>query len=260
MINEMNDGHETTGYLESIPQGLREPLLASFNQIVRNFREGRWEPAELNGGKLCEIVFTIIRGVVDGNFPAKPGKPRNMVDSCRALESENKKFGRSLCIQIPRLLVALYEVRSNRGVGHVGGDVDPNHMDAVLVLNMAKWLMAELIRIFHDVETAEATNVVENLIDKTVPLVWRVAGKVRVLNPSLTMKEKSLVLSFVSNGPLAEGELLESVEHSNSTVFRRDVLIPLHDARLIEYDRNTKQIYLSPLGVRFVEENISLEI
>jgi hypothetical protein len=209
---------DTQRCFEAIPEGLREPLLAAFNEIAKNFREGRWEPSELNGGKLCEVVYTIIKGVLNGTFPAKPTKPKNMVDSCRALESENKKFGRSLCIQIPRILMALYEVRNNRGVGHVGGDVNPNHMDAVLVLSMAKWLMAELIRIFHNVETSEATQAVESLTDRSIPLIWRVAGKDRVLNPDLPMKHRVLAILFVNSGPLAEGELFKFVEHTNSTV------------------------------------------
>lgn len=72
--------------LAGIPAGLRDPLIMSFQEIAANYAEHRWEPAELNGGKLCEVVFTIIDGVLKGAFAAKPSKPANMVDSCRALE------------------------------------------------------------------------------------------------------------------------------------------------------------------------------
>jgi hypothetical protein len=114
-----------------LPDGLKKALLGSFNEIMRNFRERRWEPSELNGGKLCEVVHSILRGHVDGRMPALPMKPRNMVDACHDLEkADAKRFSRSVRIQIPRMLIALYEIRNNRGVGHVGGDVDPNHMDA----------------------------------------------------------------------------------------------------------------------------------
>jgi hypothetical protein len=258
----MNTNHQATPYLQGIPEHLREPLLVAFNEIVKNFREGHWEPSELNGGKLSEVVYTIIRGVVERKFPAKPQKPKNMLEACKALEAENKKHGRSLCIQIPRMLTALYEVRNNRGVGHVGGDVDPNHMDASLVVSIAKWIVAELIRIFHDVETEEATRAVDSLIEKTIPLIWRVprTGRVRVLNPTLTMRHKTLALLFVNNGPFGEAELIECVEHSNPTVFRRDVLTTLHDEKLIEYDGARKEVHISPLGVRFVEEHIPLQI
>lgn len=249
----------TFGYFDAIPQGLRDPLLSAFNEIVRNFREGRWEPSELNGGKLCEVIYTIIRGVADEKFAGKPSKPKNMVDACIALESATD-LPRALRIQVPRLLIALYEVRNNRGVGHVGGDVDPNHMDAVLVLSMAKWLMAELVRVFHDVETREATEAVESLTEKTVPLVWRVAGRTRVLNPSLSMREKMFVVLFAANGPVSERDLIEAVEHSNAAVFRRDVLRPAHREKYVEYDKHRREVYSSPRGVAFVENNIDLEM
>ena len=132
--------------LGMIPEGLRTPLLKAYNEIHTNFRERRWEPSELNGGKLCEIVYTIINGYIAGTFPPKPAKPSNMVSACQALEQTPAgATQRSVRIQIPRILVALYEIRNNRNVGHVGGDVDPNEMDAVAVLYMSRWIMAELV-------------------------------------------------------------------------------------------------------------------
>lgn len=117
--------------LGAVPAGLRDELVQALNEVLRNYRERRWEPSELNGGKLCEVVYTILRGHVGGKFPAKASKPPNMVDACKALEqADSGKFPRSVRVQIPRMLIALYEIRNNRGVGHVGGDVDPNLMDA----------------------------------------------------------------------------------------------------------------------------------
>src|SRR6478736_4451507 len=114
---------DPSAVLANIPSGLRDPLVETFTSIIRNYREGRWEPAELNGGKFCEIAYTILRGHVDGTYPASPSKPQNMVDACRALEkADDKIFSRAVRIQIPRMLMALYEIRNNRGVGHAGGD------------------------------------------------------------------------------------------------------------------------------------------
>ena len=48
----------------TIPTGLRSPLLESYQEIGTNFTEHRWEPSELNGGKFCEIVYTIIAGTL----------------------------------------------------------------------------------------------------------------------------------------------------------------------------------------------------
>lgn len=247
--------------LSGIPKGLRDPLFQTFNSIMRNFREAKWEPAELNGGKLCEVVYTILSGHVEGRFPPKPKKPKNMVDACKAFESANQTtFSRSIRVQLPRMLIALYEIRNNRGVGHVGGDVDPNHMDAVMVVSAAKWIMAELVRIFHGVDTAAATGIVDGLTDRTIPLVWKVSGKRRVLNPRLGMKEKMLVLLYESLEPVKESDLVDWIEHSNPAVFRRDVLVKAHKAKLIEYSRKAGTVQISPSGIREVEQKIPLEL
>lgn len=50
------DKLEEQKLLHAIPDVLRHDLLSAYGQIARNFRERRWEPAELNSGKLCEIV------------------------------------------------------------------------------------------------------------------------------------------------------------------------------------------------------------
>jgi len=243
--------------LAGIPGSLRDELLSAFNEIERNFRERRWEPSELNGGKLCEVVYTILRGLVDGTYPTHASKPTNMVDACREFErADATRFPRAVRIQIPRVLVALYEVRNNRGVGHVGGDVNPNAMDASFVLASAKWLMAELVRIFHGVDTMTAEKTVDRIVERTVPLVWQVRELRRVLAPDFTMREKTLVVLYHATGWVDEKALLAWVEHSNGAIFRRDVLVKAHKEKLIEYDRSAGRAIISPLGVRFVEENL----
>lgn len=238
-----------------LPTSLRDELLQAFNKIVINFKENKWEPSEFNGGKLCEIIYSILNGYVSGAYPQASTKPPNMVAACQSLSNVPTTFPRSVRIQIPRILMALYEVRNNRGVGHVGGEVDPNHMDATVVLYCSKWLMAELIRIFHNVDTATATAAVEDLIEKEIPLIWRVNDKKRVLNNKLTMKEKTLLLLYSETGSVNEVALVSWVEHTNSAVYRRDILTAGHKAKLWEYDRKLKTITLSPIGIEHVEKN-----
>jgi len=245
--------------LSGIPNGLREPLLNEFRKLLRNYAEMRWEPAELNGGKLCEVVYTVIKGRIDGSFPPKPSKPRNLVDACRALE-RNANAPRSLRLQIPRLLVALYEVRNGRNVGHVGGDVDPSHMDANLVVSVAQWLMAELVRIFHNVTTQEASAAVESLIERRIPLLWQIGHRTRVLNASMSYRDKAFVILYGANSPIKAKDLVANVEYSNASVFRKKVLQPAHKAALVDFDKATDEVRLSPLGIRYVEENIALVI
>jgi hypothetical protein len=247
--------------LSGLPESLRTELLDSFSEIVRNFRENRWEPSELNGGKLCEIIYTILRGHVDGAFPAKSAKPKNMLEACKEFEkADSRIFPRSVRIQIPRMLISLYEVRNNRGVGHVGGDVNPNHMDSVVVLEISKWCIAELIRVFQGVSTTEATRVVDALVDRTLPIVWEVSGRKRILDPSLTSKDQMLLLLYSESGEISEKDLVGWIEHSNPSVFRRDILRKCHAQRLIDYDLNSGMVQISPTGIKYVEQHLPLKL
>ncbi len=241
--------------LGGLPTTLRDELLTAFNEIVTNYRESKWEPSELNGGKLCEVVYTILKGYTEGNYPAYSSKPSNMVDACKSLEKAGPNFPRSVKIQVPRMLTALYEVRNNRGVGHVGGEVDPNHMDATVVLSMSKWILAELVRIFHNVDTKIATEIVELLTEREIPMIWLVNGKKRVLKTGLSMKDKTLVLLY-SEPLVDELTLFGWVEHTNSAVYRRDILVKGHKNKLWEYDKVSKTITLSPVGSDYVEREL----
>jgi hypothetical protein len=240
-----------------VPAALRDPLLSALGEIAGNFAAGRWEPSELNGGKLCEAAYTILRGYVDGKWPPKPNKPTNMVTACQDFEKADKAvWPQSVRITTPRLLMALHEIRNNRGVGHVGGDVDANHMDATLVLAGAKWVVAELVRIFHNVTTAEAAAVVDALVERVVPAIWTIGTTRRVLVRGLSMKDQTMLLLYASAGWVDEGQLVAAIEHSNPSVYRRDVLIVAHKGRLIEYEAANRRAHISPLGVAYVEEKL----
>lgn len=247
---------EISSFLSNIPAALRAELLDTLHSIQRNFREARWEPSELNGGKLCEVVYCIIRGFADGNYPPKSSKPSNIVDACNAMTSAGAHLPRSIRIQIPRMIIALYEIRNNRGVGHVGGDVNPNLMDATCVLNISKWIVSELVRVFHDCDVVEAERVIEAISYRNLPLIWEVNGTLRVLDTSLTLKQQTLALLYHSSSGLSEDILFSSLEQKNKSNYRRDVLSKLHKARLIDFDKTSKLCVLSPTGVSNVEAEI----
>jgi hypothetical protein len=241
--------------LATVPAGLRDPLLAALSEIATNFVAHRWEPSELNGGKLCEAAYAILRSHVDGKWASKPKKPRDFVAACRDFEKATG-FPQSVRITTPRLLMALYEIRNNRGVGHVGSDVDPNHMDATLVLAGGKWVVAELVRIFHGVSTSDAAAAVDALVERVIPTVWEIGVTRRVLVPGLSMKDQTMLLLYGPAGWIKESDLVQAVEHSNPSIYRRDVLVRAHRDRLIEYDGVNRRAHISPLGVAYVESNL----
>lgn len=237
--------------LSSVPGGLRNPLLAEYEGIVQNYLERRWAPSELSGGKFCEIVFTILDGFAKGSYPAKPKKPSNFVDACRKLEG-NSNVPRSFQVLIPRMLPALYEVRNNRGVGHAGGDVDPNHMDATAVLYLSNWIMAELVRVLHGLSTEDAQELVDRIVERRIPLVWQRGSMKRVLDPTLSLKNQVTVLLASSPSAIKVSELQKWCDYKDTAYFLR-LLRRLHTGRLIELSEGETTVELLPPGSKYVE-------
>ena len=248
-----------TQALGNLPQGLRAELLEEFSHITRNYRERRWRAQELDAGHFCEIVYWILKGYLDGEYVDKASKPSgfDLKTACEALAKTPKRAGPdSVRVTVPRVLVALYQIRNNRGVSHTGSEVNPNHMDATLVLHGAQWVMAELVRIFHDTDVDTATKIVDALVDRTLPVVWEVGDVKRVLDLSLSLADATLVLLYGEPAGEADTDLARHLEQTRISDYRRRVLTPLHKARKIEWNPRTGLAVISPKGITYVEETL----
>jgi hypothetical protein len=243
--------------LSAIPSGLRDPLLKEYRTIVQNFLEQRWLPSELHGGRLSEIVYAILDGQAKKSYAAAPSKPGNFVDACKKLETNKlPHVPHSFQILIPRMLPALYDVRNNRNVGHVGGDVNPNHMDAVAVLSMANWIMGELVRVFHNLSTTEAQQFVDALAEVRLPIVWTGENGVkRVLEPELKLHEQILLLVAVSIPDVTSSQLIEWVEYDDTKYLMRTIR-NLHKKRNLEFTEKTDRIRILPPGSKAIQDLI----
>ena len=230
-----------------LPSGLRDPLLEEYQRILQAFSEHRWLPSELSGGRFCEIVFTVIEGYASGSYSSVPTKPQDFLGACRRLE-QNTHVPRSFQILIPRLLPALFEVRNNRGVGHVGGDVDPNYMDAAFVVTSCSWIMGELIRVYHDVSTIEAQKIVDGLAERRIPLIWEGRGVRRVLQPNLKIQAQILLLLATSRNPVRASDLLRWTEYRNVSYFKT-LLRKMHSQRLVEFYDDGESVEILPPGI-----------
>lgn len=248
---------DPTRALGHLPQGLRGELLSEYAAITRNFREGRWKAAELDGGRFCEVVYSILAGYLDGgNYPSCASKPGDLKSACEALAKLPKSAGPdSARVTVPRILIGLYQVRNNRGVAHTGGDVDANHMDATYVLHATQWVMAELVRIFHDTDVEAATKIVDALVDRTLPVLWKVGEHRRVLDTSLNLTDATLLLLYGMPGGSTDRQLARDLEQPRLSNYRR-VLHRLHTSRQIEYTESEGLAVISPKGQKDVEERL----
>ncbi len=236
-----------------IPKPLVKRLFEAYREIKENFYLSRHEPAELNGGKLSEVVFRILENETTGKYTPLGTQVKNFQDKCRSFESFTS-VNDTIRFHIPRLLVAIYNIRNKRGVGHVGGDVIPNLADSILIATGADWIMAELLRLHYGCDLEQAQRWADGLVQRKLLLVYSVGDVKRVLNPGLNNQEKVLLfLATESPASVEDSVLRQWCEYSNLTVFIQTVLRKLHDKKLIEYDG--KLCTILPTGIQVVEQN-----
>jgi len=220
--------------------------------------DASYDSAGLSAGKFCEAVLRFIQSELTSTYTPFGSHISNFAEECQKLIRLPKTSGvESLRVIIPRSLIFVYTLRGKRGIGHVGGDVEANAIDSATIVRVCDWIVCELIRTYHSLSLEEAQNLVDAISTRSVPDVWEVAGKKRVLRKGLNYKQQTLLLAYSQpeSGLLSE-DLFAWTEHPRFAGFRRDVLIPLHKSRLIEYDQDDDIVYISPWGVREVEETI----
>ncbi len=247
---------ELENALSAIPDGLRKPLLREYVEALEAAKTSKWETVGLKAGKLCEIIYTILHGHTSGTFSSKPSKLGNMFDACQGLAHSGSTFPRSVRLQMPRVICAVYELRNNRDIGHVGADVDPNKSDGEFFLQSIKWMIAELVRIFYAVDVDVAAKIVASVTAKSNPTIWSKGNVTRVLDAGLSAKDKTLIILYHAAEAMDEGLLRDNVEYKNPTDFRRVVLKLLHQRKLIEYDMKNKTVEILPPGIQMVEGSL----
>jgi hypothetical protein len=241
--------------LAALPTGLRDALLEEYRGIATAFAEGRWKLAGIDAGRFCEVVYSIIDGALSGKFAAAPAKPNRFPDACKALESRPaiQTGDHSIRILIPRVLPGIYDIRNNRNIGHVGGDVVPNKMDATFVRDTATWVLAELVRVFHQASVAEAQTAVDALVERRHPLVWEIEGVKRVLAPRMSAPDKTVVLLHATPG-WTPVETLRAWTREGPKY--RQVIRRLQDRLLVEVDEKDDRAIITPRGIEYVEKKL----
>lgn len=244
--------------LAGIPSQFRDKLIDAYERLKRDHAEGRYDSAGLAVGRLCEVVIRLLQHKVTGTFTPFGTKIVNFTDECRKLETSPSGAAiESLRVVIPRGLNFLYTMRNKRGIGHVGGDVEANRIDSVTLARLADWILCELVRIYHGLSLEEAQDLLDTMAQRDLPDIWEVGGKKRVLRKGLTATQQALLILYSEPSSFVFTEDLCSwIEYSRPSMFKRNILRPLHRKRLIEFDQESEIVYLSPLGIQEVEKGI----
>lgn len=242
---------------KAYPPELVDALIDSYVEVKENYYLGKFEPSELNGGKFVEAAIRILQYVTtNGNYTPVGSSISDTIGTLRKFEQiSNKAILESYRIHIPRNLCTIYNIRNKRGVGHLGGDVNPNLPDVNLIVACCDWVLSELFRINYNCSLDEAQKIVDILVQRKIPLVYDFDDIKRVLKPKLSLKDQTLlILSSESQKKVDLSDLVKWIEPAHISNYKLRVLKPLHTERFIEYLDN-KSCMILPPGLKFVEEH-----
>jgi len=167
----------------AIPQPLVEELLEHHRALKVALLVQEWEKCLLKAGKLGETVMKIVRFLRTGSQAKGISVDSEIreAEKAAALPDEVR-------LLIPRHVRVLYDHRSRRGGGHTS--FDPNEMDSHVVVALADWLVAELLRLYAAIDPAEALSLVRGLVARQIPLVEDIDGDLVALLPHASAREE----------------------------------------------------------------------
>lgn len=239
---------------QSYPGDLVDSLLESYKELVENFNRGKLRPSEVEAGRFCEAAIRILQYKIAKTYTPL-GDRLNMDMEINNLANLSKaNFDDSIRLHIPRTIRVVYDIRNKRDSAHLG-NINTNIMDATLVLNCCKWILAELFRIDLKMPINKAQQTIDHLIKRNVPTVQDFGGFLVTLDSGLSARHRILVLLYHRGEQGATREEVASWLPPKMKKQLASVLNRLqHDSNYIHRDGN--RIYITIAGEQFIEQRI----
>lgn len=183
---------------KKIPLELVEELISSYERILIEFRKGRWEETLWKAGKFAENTFRILAFLLTGKIEKEAPSFHEVKEKLEKTSSEY--LPESIRILIPRATSSLiYDPRSKRAAVHVK-EINPDYMDANLVISACSWILAEFVRLYHTSDSQKIVEIINELMQRKAPFIETHEGKVFVTKPIDCQSEILLLLLNSPNG------------------------------------------------------------
>lgn len=225
------------------PQEIVSSLLTSYENALREFKKNNWQYTGNEMGQFIETARRLLEFQLKGKYTPMIIKLSNFNEKVLADYENSPSKPEEYRIIIPRILYSMYCLRNKRGMIHKN-HIDPNKMDASLLLNNSKWVLAEFFRLVSTKTFEETEEIINGIMCKETSIIWDIGNDLRVLDTKMKNVNKILCLLYFKDGQ-SELSLQKSTEYKNSSDFRK-ILKKLHTEKLIEY--TSDKCLLSPIG------------
>lgn len=239
-----------------VDTALAQAVVESYVEMQQRYLAGDWQPAELDGGRLCEAVARCVHQLDSGSVTHSklPGK------ICERLEDETSGVAHRLNIKdrhhVAKAIALVYKFRSDRGAVHISPTYSANEMDSVLVLHVGKWIFAEFLRLAWNRDRRIIAETISRIVQLEHSLIHELDGQPLVLAKGISAPEEVLLLlnhasgNRLSRQALREQAIRQKSGNVNVAITR---LIREKEIRPIGDD----EVALTPVGqMRIIREVI----
>lgn len=192
-----------------------EDVVDTFLKMVADYRKGDVDACLTATGRFVDHTLRAIEFVRTGSTPSEIKSVAQTVTDIR----KDNSLSDELRYLIPGIASAIYDIRSKRGVVHVK-EIDPRNIDAALCVTNASWIIAELLRLYHDQDEKKIAEVMQTLMRRQVPLIEQLGPDAAVTTVVSADLEVLLLLRTVLPGGLTRKELGVSARCSAVDVTR----------------------------------------
>ena len=199
-----------------IPQELEGVLIAEYGKVTSRYKGSDFEHHETSVGKFCEVVLRIFEYTLMGKFTPL-GKQISDTGKVLNKTANDQNIDVSLRMKVTPLIKILLGFRNQRDAAHVGG-VDLGSIDTNFTFYAVRWIYAELIRLYGDMNTKQIQQKIDEAADVIFPDILKIGNKKVITNPRLT-SEKEILLSL-EDGDKDFEELFEMNKEQNKTRFK----------------------------------------
>lgn len=230
--------------------------LTHFTNAVNDFGQGDWEDSIAKSGKFVEAMLKAV--ATHCGVPFESGRKFKADAVMNALgQLVHGSYDDSLRLLIPRACRVIYDIASNRGARHDPDEIDPNSMDANLVMAVSAWILAEAIRNAQKgvVDPSQARELVESLVEKKYPVVEEVEGRIYLHAKKKSAVDVGLVI-LARRYPrrVSRDNLIEAIKRNGFTLANAKVATG-RVAKFVD-DDGTAQLRLLAPGLKHAEEII----
>lgn len=237
----------------SLDGKLIKELLDAHAEAKRNFYLGGLRLSAVEGGRFCEAAFRLLQDITEAKHtPLNKTLPKTDDLILKLSQLDSSKFNDAVRIHIPRSLRLVYDIRNKRDTAHLNDGIDPNLQDATLVITVIDWILAELIRLYHNVPADVASRIVDGIVKRVAPVVQDFNGFLKVLNPKLGVSDHCMVLLYQRGEDGATYDELEKWARPTMRANLKRTLAALVDKK--DYAYFDESLYIiTRSGERYVE-------